>query len=193
MMPLFSVVPRAVLPTLAVLLGLFATDARARELAPAAADLLPAELIAIHQVPDAGMALLLLRTADGCAGLPLFTGQVAAAAVERAWRGERPDRPLTHELLGDLLETTGWKIERLVIDELRDGQFLAALELSSESSRNRRLLDTRPSDGLAIALRVGAPVFIARQVIEDAEREDREQALPRSTLTSRPAPVEPAA
>jgi len=192
-MPLFSAVPHILSRVLVLLLGLLAIDAGARELAPAAADLVPAELVAIHQVPDAGMALLLLRTADGSAGLPMFTGQVEAAAVERAWRGERPDRPLTHELLGDLLETTGWKIERLVIDELRDGQFLAALELSSTSGQTRRLLDTRPSDGLAMALRVGAPVFIARQVIEDAEREDSEQTLPRSTLTSRPLHLLPTA
>ncbi len=157
-----------------LLLGLaclLALDVSARTLAVPTSDLQPAELVAVQGVPEAGIALLLLRSTDGAAELPMFTGNAEAAAIERAWRKLRPERPLTHELLGDLLQATGWRVERLIIDELRAGQFLAALELRNERGDSVRLVDTRPSDGLALALRHGAPLFVARQVFEAAERE----------------------
>lgn len=155
----------------------------AREIAVPSSDLLPAELVGIRALPDAGMALLLLRTADGRSELPMFTGMAEAEAIDRAWRGIRPERPQTHELLGDMLQATGWKVERLVIDELRDGQFLAALELRGEGGK-RRLLDTRPSDGLALVLRTGAPVQVARQVIRAAERDENGSKMPRPMIAA---------
>lgn len=160
-----------------------APSATARDLAVPVGDLLPSELVGIHALPGE-MAVLLLRSSDGRSELPIFTGQVEAAAIERAWRRLRPDRPLTHELLGDLLEATGWKVERLVIDELRDGQFLAALELRNGAGQTR-LVDTRPSDGLALALRAGAPVVIARQVYEAARVDTDDTRLPAPLVAAR--------
>jgi uncharacterized protein len=157
----------------------------ARELAVPAADLQPAELVAIRHIPERGMALLMLRV-GGDAELPIFTGTVEADAIERARRGIRPPRPLTHELLADLLGETGWTAERLVIDALRDGQFHAALELRNAAGQ-RRWLDTRPSDGLAVVLRNGeGRIAVARQVVEDARAEEEAppSGRPRAVLTA---------
>jgi uncharacterized protein len=173
------------MPAFARLLLLFlllpASAAFARDLAVPASQLLPAELVAVQVLADTGMAVVLLRVVDD--DLPIFTGSAEAEAIERSWRKVRPPRPLTHELLGDLLEATGWRIERLVIDELREGQFLAALDLRHEDGR-RTLLDTRPSDGLVLALRQGAPVLVARQVLEDALQDEDEGRPARPVLTA---------
>lgn len=174
---------------LPVLLLAGALPATARELAVPPSQLLPAELVAVQVLADSGLAVLLFSVDNGSAELPIFTGSAEAEAIERSWRKVRPERPLTHELLGDVLEATGWRIERLVIDELREGQFLAALDLRHEDA-GTRLLDTRPSDGLALALRQGAPVLVARQVVEDASDGDRQ--APRPVLTAAVEPHAPA-
>jgi uncharacterized protein len=170
-----------------LLLGLLAlgNPALARELAVAPGDLRPAELVGVQQIPEHGVAILLLRVAGSDVDLPIFIGPVEAGAIERAWRKLRPPRPQTHELLGDLLEATGWKVERLIIDELRQGQFLAALELRSADGQ-RRLLDTRPSDGMALTLRSGGSVAVARQVVEAAAEEatPTPRSAPRAVMTA---------
>jgi uncharacterized protein len=157
-----------------------------RELAVAPSQLLPAELVAVQVLGASGMAVVLLDVGSGQGELPMFTGSAEAEALGRAWQQDRPPRPLTHELLGDVLEATGWRVERLVIDELRDGQFLAALELRNEAGETR-LVDSRPSDGLVLALRQGAKVQVAREVLEQAEEQDPD-STPRRVLTADAVP-----
>jgi uncharacterized protein len=164
-------------------LALPAQDGLARELAVAPADLQPAELVAVQQLAGHEVAILVLRVSGSDVDLPIFVGSVEADAIERARRRQRPPRPQTHELLGDLLVLTGWTVERLVIDELRDGQFLAALELRSADGQ-RRLLDSRPSDGLALVLRSGGRIAVARQVIEAATEEATPRSAPRAVMTA---------
>jgi bifunctional DNase/RNase len=159
--------------------------AEARELAVPASDLVPAELVGVLGLADSGIAVMVFRVGDE--ELPVFVGVAEAEAIERARRGLRPPRPLTHELFGDVLVATGWTIERLVIDALRDGQFMAALELRNAESGLRRRVDSRPSDGMALALRSDAPVYVARQVIEAAAEESEEapgRREPRGMLTA---------
>lgn len=156
-----------------LLAGVIAAPLQARELAVPASDLLPAELVAVQGVPEVGMAVMLLRV-GGRGDLPIFTGMTEAAAIDRAMRKQRPERPLTHELLAETLAATGWTLERLVIDELHEGQFMAALDLR-HADGGRRLVDCRPSDGIALAMRDGRPILVARQVVEAAEREESKQ------------------
>lgn len=155
---------------------------QARDLAVPAADLLPAELIGVQGVPALGMAVMLLRV-DGGTELPIFTGLGEAEAIERAWRKQRPPRPLTHDLLADTLAATGWTLERLVIDELREGQFMAALDLR-HADGTRRLVDSRPSDGIALAIRDGRPILIARQVLEAAAEEEESKQRTDRVMTA---------
>jgi uncharacterized protein len=158
------------------------SPAVARELAVAPSQLMPAELVAVQVLGGSGMAVVLLSVGGGQGELPMFTGIAEAEALGRAWQQDRPPRPLTHELLGDVLEATGWRVERLVIDELREGQFLAALELRNAAGETR-LVDSRPSDGLVLALRQGATVQVARDVVEQAADEDPSSA-PQRVLTA---------
>jgi uncharacterized protein len=158
------------------------SPAVARELAVAPSQLMPAELVAVQVLGGSGMAVVLLSVGGGQGELPMFTGIAEAEALGRAWQQDRPPRPLTHELLGDVLEATGWRVERLVIDELREGQFLAALELRNAAGETR-LVDSRPSDGLVLALRQGASVQVARDVVEQAAEEDPSSA-PQRVLTA---------
>jgi uncharacterized protein len=176
-----SKICRRLLP-IALLLSATVPHASARELAVAPSQLMPAELVAVQVLGASGMAVVLLSVGNGQGELPIFTGTAEAEALGRAWQQDRPPRPLTHELLGDVLEATGWRVERLVIDELRDGQFLAALELRNAAGETR-LVDSRPSDGLVLALRQGATVQVARDVVEQAAEEDPSNA-PRRVLTA---------
>jgi uncharacterized protein len=166
----------------ALLVVLGSSLAQARDLAAPESDLRQVELIAIQQIPMQGMSVLVLRVMPDGDELPIFTGTAEGEAIERAWRQMRPQRPLTHELLGDLLEATGWTLERLVIDELREEQFLAVVEISHADGRRQRI-DARPSDGLALALRSGATIHVSKQVI-DAVANPQDPSRQRALLTS---------
>jgi uncharacterized protein len=176
-----SSICRRLLP-IALLISAAAPHAVARELAVPPSQLMPAELLAVQVLGASGMAVVLLNVGNGQGELPIFTGTTEAEALGRAWQQDRPPRPLTHELLGDVLEATGWRVERLVIDELRDGQFLAALELKNAAGETR-LVDSRPSDGLVLALRQGATVQVAREVVVQAAEDDPSNP-PRRVLTA---------
>lgn len=154
---------------LLVSLWQLAAIAPARELAVPRHHLVEAELVAVVPSPDLSVAAALLRVKGSREWVPIFIGLPEAEAIERARSGERPPRPLTHELFGDVLAGAGIKIERLVIDALRDDSYLAVLELRLRDGRSRRI-DTRPSDGMALALRQGAPILIAREVVEAAQK-----------------------
>jgi bifunctional DNase/RNase len=125
--------------------------------------------------------IVLLKTVDGSQFLPIWIGHPEAAAILMKLQGAETPRPMTHDLLSDMLDQLDAKCERIAITELRDNTFFATITLSVNGSEVE--LDSRPSDALALAVRLQAPIFAADEVIEESaiefehEVEDNEQVV----------------
>lgn len=115
--------------------------------------------------------------------LSIFIGGPEAAAIAFALDGVDPPRPLTHDLACTLVEELGSSIERVVITELRDTTFYADLHLASteakeddsEESDAPRIISARPSDAVALAVRVGAPIFATEELLGEAGYNESEE------------------
>jgi bifunctional DNase/RNase len=150
-----------------------------RQLHAPADRLLAAELLGVEAVPGTDLALIVI--AAGGRQLPMFTGLAEASAILRARDQRRPPRPHTHELLDQALRSAGLKVNRLVVDRLDEaGNFHAAIELLDASGASR-WLDCRPSDGIALALRSAARLYVAEEVLEQASQEAAPSTPPIST------------
>lgn len=146
-----------------------------RELAVELELMRPAELVEVVVLPDGSGAAVALQVRDPDRTVPIFIGPVEAAAILRADQGVRPARPMTHELLDDLLTATGVRVLRLVIDDVRDDVFHAALEVRDAQGR-RQWLDARPSDGLVLAVRHRVPILISNALVDTSPEAEDEQA-----------------
>lgn len=107
--------------------------------------------------------VLLLRESQGNRYLPIWIGQAEATAIALEQQGVEPARPLTHDLIKNLLETFGHTLREVRIVDLREGTFYADLVFE----KNIRV-SARPSDSVAIALRIGVPVFVEEAVLAEA-------------------------
>ena len=125
------------------------------------------DLIGLHVEAGSGLPLVLLREHEAPHRvLPIFIGGHEAAAIALALGGTVPVRPLTHDLMAAIVQSLDAKVEALELTELRDGVFLAELAVTGSSGGRR--LDARPSDGIALALRLGVPVFASDAVLDAA-------------------------
>lgn len=142
--------------------------ARDRELTVAEDDLLAAELASIGVVPATGAPVAVLRVPDAGTAIPIFIGPEEARAIVMGQRRMETPRPLTHDLAIGIIGALDARLQRLVIDDLRDDTYHGVLEFRVDGRDDPVRVDTRPSDGLALAVRTGATVAIARQVLESA-------------------------
>ncbi len=110
--------------------------------------------------------VLLLKEAAGDRLLPIWIGPWEAGAIALRLHGERPERPLTHDLLAAAITQLGARVERVVITRLDRDTFYARLDLVLADSRVE--LDARPSDAIALAVRLDVPVFAAASVLDSA-------------------------
>ncbi len=97
--------------------------------------------------------------------VPIFVGQFEAWAISLALEGDSPDRPFTHDLIKQMLERLDAKVERIIIDDLWNETFYAKIGLAKPGGETLEL-DARPSDAIALALRVRAPIYMAETVLE---------------------------
>lgn len=122
--------------------------------------------------------LVLLRERNGDRYLPIWIGAVEATAIAFAQQGVVPPRPLTHDLLRDVLDTLQSPVQEVRITELRDGVFYSVLDLG-----NGVEVSARPSDAIALAMRCGAPILSSEEVLDSAgiqvpdEEEDEVEAF----------------
>ena len=107
-----------------------------------------------------GIPMLLLREMDGTRAIPIWIGAAEAAAIAMALEGEEPPRPLTHDLMADVLEALGHTVDAVWITEVTQGTFFAVLQIDGEQ------ISARPSDAVALALRVGAPILGAEELLD---------------------------
>jgi uncharacterized protein len=126
--------------------------------------------------------IVLLKTVDGNKFLPIWIGHPEAAAILMKLQGASTPRPMTHDLLSEVLEQVDAKCERVSVTELRDNTFYASITVSMNGSELE--IDSRPSDALALAVRTSAPIFAADDVIEesaiefeDGAPEDQEEVV----------------
>lgn len=98
--------------------------------------------------------------------LPIYIGGPEASSIHYALEGVVPDRPLTHDLLANVIGDLGSVLERVVLTEVRDQTYYAELHLVGEGEA--RIVSCRPSDGVALALRTGSAIYAADSLLESA-------------------------
>ncbi len=117
--------------------------------------------------PSSNVPIVILRDLARTLFLPIWVGVTEAQAIAIRLEGVVPPRPLTHDLLLEVCDRLGGRISRIVISDLRDGTFFAEIHLGP--THPKRALDARPSDAIALALRAGAPIYVRRTVLEQAQ------------------------
>lgn len=106
-----------------------------------------------------------LREADGQRLFPIVIGLSEAAAVERRIMGQKPPRPQTHELLASVIEHLGATVDRVYINDLRNGTFFARLILHRNGEELD--IDCRPSDAIALGVASDIPIYVAEHVLDE--------------------------
>ena len=120
--------------------------------------------------PVTNMPIVILRDDGNERTLPIWVGPVEANAIALQIENVTPARPMTHDLLTNVLSDLGANLQRVVICDLRDGTFFAYLEL--DRAGEVLFVDSRPSDALALSLRTRAPVFVDDKVLNEAKSVD---------------------
>ena len=110
--------------------------------------------------------IVLLKTAEGNKFLPIWIGHPEAAAILMKLQGASTPRPMTHDLLTEILGQLSVRIVQIAVTELRENTFYAQITLTINGSEVE--IDSRPSDAIALAVRAGAPIFAADSVIEES-------------------------
>jgi uncharacterized protein len=110
--------------------------------------------------------IVLLKTAEGNKFLPIWIGHPEAAAILMKLQSASTPRPMTHDLVTDMLEQLGAQVVRITVTELRENTFFAQITVQQDGSEVD--IDSRPSDAIALAIRADAPIFAADEVIEES-------------------------
>jgi bifunctional DNase/RNase len=121
------------------------------------------EVVGVRVEMPSNQPIVLLRELMGDRYLPIWIGAVEATAIAFAQQGVVPPRPLTHDLLRDILEATGNEVSEIRITEMKDNVFYASLVLASGVE-----VSARPSDSIALALRTGSRIVCAEELLDDA-------------------------
>lgn len=109
-----------------------------------------------------------LREKDGARSFPIVIGYGEAAEMQRVVTGVETERPMTHQLLFEALRSLGSRLARVEIVDLRHNTYYAQLVLTDEQGATTAVLDARPSDSIALALRAGCPILVNEVVLETA-------------------------
>jgi hypothetical protein len=137
-------------------------------------------LIGVRVELPANQPIVLLKEREGERYLPIWIGSAEAQAIALALQGVTPPRPMTHDLMRNILEELGVSVERIVITELREGTFYAVIQMTRNGTRYE--ISSRPSDAIALAVRTSVPIFANEDVLGEASiviRDDEEQEVER--------------
>ncbi|MEX1357413.1 MAG: bifunctional nuclease family protein [Gaiellaceae bacterium] len=110
--------------------------------------------------------IVLLKTAEGNRFLPIWIGHNEAAAILMKLQGASTPRPLTHDLVTEILGQLDAQVVRIIVTELRENTFFAEITVQQDGTEIQ--IDSRPSDAIALALRADAPIYAADDVIEES-------------------------
>ena len=112
------------------------------------------------------MPIVLLKTTDGSRYLPIWIGHPEAAAILMKLQGASTPRPMTHDLVTDIIGQLDAQVVRITVTELKENTFYASITVQQNGSEIE--IDSRPSDAIALAVRAEAPIFAAEEVIEES-------------------------
>jgi bifunctional DNase/RNase len=118
--------------------------------------------IIINETSD--QQIIVLKERNGTRGFPIVIGIVEIFAIDRRLKGLKPPRPMTHDLLASVIESLGAKVDRIVIDDLRNHTFYAKIHLSIDG--RVVVVDSRPSDAIALCAAIEAPIYVAEHVFD---------------------------
>lgn len=140
----------------------------------------PLDVLGVRVEMPTNQPIVLLRERDGSRYLPIWVGAAEAAAIAYAQQGVVPPRPLTHDLLKNVLADLGHTIDRVRITSLEEGVFHAVLDIDGGASGGGHSIDSRSSDAIALALRAGVEIVTSEDLLDEAgvamagEQEDDE-------------------
>ena len=121
------------------------------------------DIMGLSTSPSSGGAYaLILKEVNGLRRLPIIIGAFEAQSIALEMEGIKPPRPLTHDLLKNVMDSLGANLNDVFINDLKDGTFYARLSLDSQE------VDSRPSDAIALAVRYNVPIFVAEKVMDEA-------------------------
>ena len=115
--------------------------------------------------------VVILKDMDGSHYLPILIGPFEATAIALALEGAPVPRPLSHDLMRSILETLGATLEQVVIHDIRDSTFFAKLVVRSDGELQE--IDARPSDGIALALRMQTPIYVSDKIVLEEATPDK--------------------
>src|SRR5271165_5587594 len=138
------------------------------------------------EVPSNNPLLLLQEASGAQRTLPIYIGPAEAQAIAFAQQGVPTPRPMTHDLMRDMLEDLGARVECIVVTELRERTFFA--EVRMVMGGKRHTVSARPSDAVALAVRVGCPIFAEEELLDSEgvvlAEEDEEEGAQADELVS---------
>lgn len=118
--------------------------------------------------PTTNSPIVILKDVNSEAMLPIWVGPFEANSIASEIEKVAPPRPMTHDLLRNAIHLFGAVIKRIIVTELRDNTFYAVIEI--EWQGDRLILDSRPSDAIALALRADCPIFVNEDVIKSSQQ-----------------------
>lgn len=130
-------------------------------------DLIEVEVLGLSVSPSlsGGGYALFLKEINGERKLPIIIGQFEAQVIAMELQGVKHYRPLTHDLLKNIIEALGYLIDSVIITDIRDSTFFAKIKFDSPDIED---IDARPSDAIALALKFSVPIYVAQSVLEEA-------------------------
>ena len=128
-------------------------------------DTVPVELSTIGLDGRTGTPIVVLRDPASGGVLPVWIGAAEAQAIALALHGVVPPRPMTHDLMASLISELHAEVEEVVVTDLRNNTYFGIVRLRVAGEKKIRDVDSRPSDALALALRTGAPIRVARRIL----------------------------
>ncbi|MFM8621743.1 MAG: bifunctional nuclease family protein [Candidatus Nanopelagicaceae bacterium] len=129
--------------------------------------MIPVEVVGVRIEMPSNQPIVLLKEISGSRYLPIWVGTAEATAIAFSQQGLKPQRPLTHDLLVDILNSEKIRLRSVHLTELRDGIFYSELVLVNEDGQEQKV-SSRPSDAVALAVRVEAPILATIELFEEA-------------------------
>jgi hypothetical protein len=120
--------------------------------------------------PITNMPIIILKDAEEKRALPIWVGIFEANAIALELEKIATPRPMTHDLIKNILDGLGATVQQIVVNDLKDNTFFAVIEVNYNG--NMVSIDSRPSDAIALALRVNAPIFVTEKVVSKAKSMD---------------------
>lgn len=127
-------------------------------------ELMEVQIEGIFAADSQGNTSRFVLVSDGERKLPILIGGFEANAITLPLEGQRPDRPLTHDLIRTILDRLDVRLDRVVIDDLWNGIYYAKLYI--KTNKEEMEIDARPSDAIALAVRFDAPIFVADAILD---------------------------